>query len=330
MFLQSIFCGIIITFFFVSSSATPLWNPSPPAFNWTIDYDRDLAEFALDFASGAYASDPLPCLVKNNATMIKRVQLPCDYVHDQCWAYIAITEEWIIMTIRGTKTKLQLIMELVETMSAPKKTFPAGGSVQRYFYAAIESLWREAEFGKIMRELKQQCLKCRILFTGHSLGGALVSLASSLFAFQHRHLVDPSEIFLITFGQPRVGNQDYAEAHDKLVPNSWRLVHRYDIVAHLPYCYESIFSHQCSAAYNHGPFHHGTEIWYPEEMENNSSIFRICTGMKFLILEFSRIKDHLVYLGKDVSGYGNAGCKITEKKERLKSNKTKFNETLQN
>uniref|UniRef100_A0A914P1D5 Fungal lipase-like domain-containing protein n=1 Tax=Panagrolaimus davidi TaxID=227884 RepID=A0A914P1D5_9BILA len=205
MIIQSIFCLIIFVLY--SVLAIPLWNPPPPAFNWTTDYDRELAEFALDFAAGTYATHPLPCLIKNKAKMIKRVQLSCDLFHDECWAYIAVTEEWIILAIRGTRTKLQLIMELVETMSAPKKRFPAGGSVQRYFFSAIESLWKEAKFGKILRELKQQNPSARLLFTGHSLGGALVSLASSLFAYQHRHLVDPSEIFLITFGQPRVGNQ---------------------------------------------------------------------------------------------------------------------------
>jgi hypothetical protein len=35
----------------------------------------------------------------------------------------------------------------------------------------------------------------------------------------------PGDLLLITFGQPRVGNIAYA--HDQLVPNSFRLVHRY-------------------------------------------------------------------------------------------------------
>lgn len=32
---------------------------------------------------------------------------------------------------------------------------------------------------------------------------------------------------MVTFGQPRVGNIGYANAHDRLVPNSFRIVHRY-------------------------------------------------------------------------------------------------------
>ena len=38
-------------------------------------------------------------------------------------------------------------------------------------------------------------------------------------------------IFLITFGQPRVGNYKYAQIHDALVNNSWRIVHKRDLVS---------------------------------------------------------------------------------------------------
>uniref|UniRef100_A0A7E4VPQ7 Lipase_3 domain-containing protein n=1 Tax=Panagrellus redivivus TaxID=6233 RepID=A0A7E4VPQ7_PANRE len=303
-----------------------------PANNWTIDYDRKLAEFALDFAAAAYSKDPTPCLAKNNATLIRRVQVPCDYIDDQCWAFVARSEEWIIFAVRGTKTKLQLITELVESMTAPKMTFPAGGSVQRYFYSALQSLWK-AGFGALLKDLKVEFPKAKMLFTGHSLGGALASLASSMFAYEHPTMAKPDEVFLITFGQPRVGNILYAAAHDKIVPNSWRLVHSHDIVPHLPYCFEDFWT-KCTAGRNHTPYHHGTEIWYPEDM-NNSSIFRICTAEPInedascsneYYVHFNII-DHLAYLGKDVDLHGTTGCKDTrraaKKRYYMLSNRTK-------
>lgn len=220
---------IFLQFFWISNvqnfSIDKVWSSLSPTFNWTQDYDRNLAEFALDFAAAAYAIDPNPCLIKNNANLIKKVQISCDYVHDECWSYLAASNEWIIMAIRGTRTKFQLIVELVETMSSPKKKFIVGGSVQRYFYTALQAIWKTG-FGTKLRQLVKNCPKCKILFTGHSLGGAVASLASSLFAFKNDDIIGPNQIFLITFGQPRVGNMDYATAHDKLIPNSWRLVHR--------------------------------------------------------------------------------------------------------
>ncbi|KAK5965998.1 hypothetical protein GCK32_020300 [Trichostrongylus colubriformis] len=68
----------------------------------------------------------------------------------------------------------------------------------------------------------------RVLFTGHSLGGALASLASTMFAHHNPSIGD--RIHLITYGQPRVGNYEYAMTHSQLVPNSWRIVHKYDLV----------------------------------------------------------------------------------------------------
>ena len=74
----------------------------------------------------------------------------------------------------------------------------------------------------------------RFIITGHSLGGALASLFSLYMKDQLKW--DNPRISLITFGQPRVGDSNYASAHDKFIsPNQkLRLVYRYDIIPHLP------------------------------------------------------------------------------------------------
>uniref|UniRef100_A0A183BJ09 Lipase_3 domain-containing protein n=1 Tax=Globodera pallida TaxID=36090 RepID=A0A183BJ09_GLOPA len=237
---------------------------------------------SLDFAAAAYSADPSACLIKRNATLQMRRQIPCDAFGNECWAFVALSPSKIVFTVRGTRTSAQLVLELVETMTAPKKTFPAGGSVQHYFYASLDALWNVG-FGKKLRELKL-----------------------------------PSEILLLTFGQPRVGNIGYANSHDQLVPNSFRIVHRYDLIAHLPYCYESLLSpHRCIPLRDHGPFHHGTEIWYPsDEMDPNQSLFVVCTGRPFgeddrcsnaHYVHFG-VGDHFQYFGRDVDLYGSRGC----------------------
>lgn len=54
-----------------------------PSINWTKSYSAELASFALDFASAAYAEDPTPCLEKHNAKLEKVTKLPCDYLNDK-------------------------------------------------------------------------------------------------------------------------------------------------------------------------------------------------------------------------------------------------------
>lgn len=44
------------------------------------------------------------------------------------------------------------------------------------------------------------------------------------------------QIRLITFGQPRIGDYTYALNHNRFVPYSYRVVHRADIIPHVPPC----------------------------------------------------------------------------------------------
>ncbi|EYB84297.1 hypothetical protein Y032_0320g2411 [Ancylostoma ceylanicum] len=71
--------------------------------------------------------------------------------------------------------------------------------------------------------------------SGHSLGGALATLAASNLV-QLRVLANADKVKLVTFGQPRVGDQAFAKAVDDQVcvlelnmmtsPNFQRIDHR--------------------------------------------------------------------------------------------------------
>ncbi|CAJ0593715.1 unnamed protein product [Cylicocyclus nassatus] len=269
------------------------------------------ALWVFDFAAAAYGQDPNLCLIKHNASLVYRLTLPCDYLKDECWGYVAMRDGWIIVAFRGTRTKVQLITELIESMSEPKKKIRAGGAVQHYFYIALNAVWRQMHV--VLRKLQATYPDYQIMFTGHSLGGALASLASTVFA--HRHPALQSKIHLITYGQPRVGNFDYAQAHSRLVPKSWRIVHKYDLVAHLPLCAFRLLSRSCTSLHNHSPYHHGTEVWFPSNMTANS-MYRICEGMPIFedddcsngyYLHYG-VRDHVRYFEHEVSEYGSNGC----------------------
>jgi pimeloyl-ACP methyl ester carboxylesterase len=73
----------------------------------------------------------------------------------------------------------------------------------------------------------------QIVFVGHSLGGALATLAAV--DFQDRYGYG-DRISIYTFGSPRVGNPGWARYVDSLPFGNrmYRIVHRGDPVAHLP------------------------------------------------------------------------------------------------
>ena len=87
-----------------------------------------------------------------------------------------------------------------------------------------------------------------ILITGHSLGGAI----STLLSFDMLYNKLPYKISLITFGSPRVGNQNFVEEFNKYNIYSSRITHYYDIVPHLP---QEFLNYK----------HISKEIWYNED-----------------------------------------------------------------
>ncbi|KAJ1372520.1 hypothetical protein KIN20_034696 [Parelaphostrongylus tenuis] len=65
-----------------------------------------------------------------------------------------------------------------------------------------------------------------ITFTGHSLGGALATLAAARIA---RNYWRGDQITIYTFGQPRVGDVEFALSFDKMIKESYRVVFRRDV-----------------------------------------------------------------------------------------------------
>lgn len=71
-----------------------------------------------------------------------------------------------------------------------------------------------------------------VFLTGHSLGGALATVCS--LDLHLRLGMTPKEIFVSTFGAPRVGNAGFSRIYDTNVPIHWRIVVGPDVVAKLP------------------------------------------------------------------------------------------------
>lgn len=72
----------------------------------------------------------------------------------------------------------------------------------------------------------------KIIFTGHSLGGALATIASAYFASVHKNY---SSLGLVTFGAPRVGNPELsAYINNKITDSNLRVTFGNDPVVCIP------------------------------------------------------------------------------------------------
>lgn len=131
-----------------------------------------------------------------------------------------------------------------------------------------------------------------VLVTGHSLGGAMALLTGLDLAVHDESIIDGLSVY--TFGEPRVGNDEFSDFIRSKVKNLFRVVHNSDIVPRLP-------PQEGLGLFD---FHHEPrEVWYPDGQS-----YHICDvegedpscvdGISVLKLSIS---DHLSYLGMSTS-----------------------------
>ncbi|KAH7680095.1 class 3 lipase protein, partial [Aphelenchoides avenae] len=152
-----------------------------------------------------------------------------------CAGYVGVapSSKAVFLAFRGTSGFVQLVVETGATALSSKKQSPVGGQVGTYFLEVINKLWNGGLFSGLT-SLKDKYPDYQLWVTGHSLGGALASIGAGLAA--KMELFPSSNIRLVTFGQPRTGDDAYASALDQLVPESYRVTHSRDPVAHIaPY-----------------------------------------------------------------------------------------------
>ena len=68
--------------------------------------------------------------------------------------------------------------------------------------------------------------------TGHSLGGAIATLAALEIAINIPQIREQLQLY--TYGSPRIGDRNFAQAHSQLIPNSYRIVNLSDSVPLVP------------------------------------------------------------------------------------------------
>ena len=122
-----------------------------------------------------------------------------------------------VLSFRGTDAKDPT--DILDDMDALPKPWQGAGNVHAGFAGALLAIWNgpngvSAALGPLVNY--------RLLFTGHSLGAAMATLAASL---------SPPQA-LYTFGSPRVGDQNFVARMHRVT--NFRYVDCSDIVTNLP------------------------------------------------------------------------------------------------
>ncbi|VDK47122.1 unnamed protein product [Anisakis simplex] len=306
--------------------------------------DQFAREIMLPVSAAAYSKTPEKCFqhILKDIKIKRHLTLPrlaSSTPEDTCSGFTAVSHQRkaIIVSFRGTTTTKQLWLEGVESVFRYKVKMPSGGEVSKYFFDATNILWQNGMMQDVF-ELHGNHSDYEIWVTGHSLGGAMASIAAEMIAESPKIARD--QIKLVTFGQPRIGDETYAVHHDKMafliermelqsivlskkirffvedsitnfqLPYSYRVTHSKDLVPHLP--------PQKFENYRH----HGNEIWYNNAMTPGSS-YQECTMLESEACSNSlyfamSIADHLNYYDLVAAVFGRAECNILSYKSNFK------------
>lgn len=124
-----------------------------------------------------------------------------------------------VLAFRGTDADDPA--DISDDLNAIPEDWQGGGKVHTGFADALLEIWNgEQGVEAALNRLNGY----RLLFTGHSLGAAMATLAASLRT--------PASLY--TFGSPRVGDADFVAALEKKQLDNHRYVDCCDMVARVP------------------------------------------------------------------------------------------------
>ncbi|KAJ3261386.1 hypothetical protein HK103_005994 [Boothiomyces macroporosus] len=147
-------------------------------------------------------------------------------------------QKMIVVSVRGTANIQSCIQDIqlwktpADFGGFPNNQAPSSAQIHQGFKNTYIDLQPTLQSG--LETLAAQYPDYHIIFSGHSLGGAVVNLAALDFYQNNPQYADRISIY--TFGEPRIGNLDFANYIDSLpyAQRIFRVAKSGDIVPHLP------------------------------------------------------------------------------------------------
>jgi len=295
-------------------------------------YDPNIALEMLLLSTSAYSDKPEMSLTNFPVGDWKEYGIfsvtPCDPLNSTCFGFTAYSEngQFIVLAFRGTVGVTQLLFESIQGF-IPTSSWPPGGMVTPYFKDALLGMWPAITVQ--MTALVQQYPTYKIYVTGHSLGGAVASLAASFLLYNNI----TTKVSLYTFGEPRVGDYLFSKQFDSQIPDAWRVIDYIDPFPHIPFC-EYILVNGPVPVCNPCPgpnvfsYHHGSEVWYnisqpvftpqdphyvclegwPRNEALNCSTGYVSYGQDCFNNIDNCVQYHLSYFGINIGACGGSDC----------------------
>jgi hypothetical protein len=205
------------------------------------NFDQEMVSYYSWFASYGYCEDlmvPLFCCKDYLNFFTEKWTIVSESSTDKFYVYNYIlwrSDEYkkYIIAFPGTNEILELLKEAVNI-----KLVDYGGDngfqVVNYFKQVAFELKNLIFSEQVLKDIDAHP-GYQIIATGHSLGASVAAII--LYEAVSKFYIDPSinEPVLITFGQPRIGNEEFVLDFNKKIKNVIRVARDGDIVVSLPY-----------------------------------------------------------------------------------------------
>ncbi|KAJ1914702.1 hypothetical protein H4219_004675 [Mycoemilia scoparia] len=231
----------------------PACDPKVNATQWIYD-DPQMEDFLLyaHYAAAAYQGGDV---IKNwtcNHCLLPVIKHTT--VHTQWNEFIPPSQGFvatndlrkeIIIAAKGTENIFQMVMDTEAIMQMIfRKVFGSKGEVHTGFGRGYES--SKPYIYSVLPGLLEKYPDYSVVLTGHSLGGAIAALGARELFTVYPGIRD--KLRLYTYGEPRLGDKDFATDFNRMQIPSHRIVHNQDVVPH--YHVQAL-----------GYVHHDREYW---------------------------------------------------------------------
>ncbi len=225
-----------------------------------------------------------PCSFIQPPLIVQKVFM--DTVKDLFQGYVAYDPQYhsILIAFRGTRDVKNWLDNLtfIKMRLFPKEFPDLNIEVHSGFHKVYKSVSLQIKLAVSQLYTKYPTAKLHIV--GHSLGAAVASLCSIDLIISYQIKVDS----VYTFGEPRVGNKEYASLIKSNVVEYWRMTHWRDVVPHVPLEWM-------------GFYHSGNEVFFNEYFsqyivcDKDNGEDPTCSNM-CSPFRCTSIEDHMVYL----------------------------------
>lgn len=140
------------------------------------------------------------------------------------FGFVLTSDRASILAFRGSGSAVDWVSDFIAQQTAYRPVKNIGLT-----HKGFTDIYMSAR-NQIFDILKQLPTDKPLFVTGHSLGGALATLASIDIASNSAFTAP----IVYTFGAPRVGDPKFVRNYNSIVGTHWRFQNEFDIVPHLP------------------------------------------------------------------------------------------------